>query len=140
MSTAEDHECQFVQGLSIPQYHDTLAPSGSTYYITITIDGLQSTPWQSNDKDVAAMLDELTIEADDKSFVIVLQHGAQQWRHMKTIYYQYQYYHHYHTFHLGFWCDITKYEHNPSTAMLFIQSLSQLQPFCCIDVQNTHLM
>ena len=36
------------------------------------IDGLQSIP----DKDVVAMLDELTIEADEESFVIVLQHGG----------------------------------------------------------------
>ena len=37
------------------------------------IDVLQSIP---NDKDVAAMLDELTIEADEESFVIVHQHGG----------------------------------------------------------------
>ena len=30
----------------------------------------------TNDKDVAAMLDELTIEANEESFVIVLQHGG----------------------------------------------------------------
>ena len=40
------------------------------------IDGLQSIPRDSNDKDVAAMLDELTIEANEESFVIVLQHGG----------------------------------------------------------------
>ena len=40
------------------------------------IDGLQSIPRESNDKDVAAMLDELTIEANEESFVIVLQHGG----------------------------------------------------------------
>ena len=31
---------------------------------------------ESNDKDVAAMLVELTIEANEESFVIVLQHGG----------------------------------------------------------------
>ena len=40
------------------------------------IDGLQSIPRESNEKDVAAMLDELTIEANEESFVIVLQHGG----------------------------------------------------------------
>ena len=40
------------------------------------IDGLQSIPRGSNDKDMAAMLDELTIEANEESFVIVLQHGS----------------------------------------------------------------
>ena len=39
-----------------------------------SIDGLQSIPRESNDKDVVAILDELTIEA--QSFVIVLQHGG----------------------------------------------------------------
>ena len=33
-------------------------------------------PIDSNDKEVAAMLDELTIEAYEESFVIVLQHGG----------------------------------------------------------------
>ena len=37
---------------------------------------LQSIPTESNDKDVAAMLDELTIEPNKESFVIVLQHGG----------------------------------------------------------------
>ena len=41
-----------------------------------SIDGLQSIPRGSNDKDVAAMLDELTIEANEEYFVIVLQHGG----------------------------------------------------------------
>ena len=49
------------------------------------IDGLQSIPRESNDKDVAAMLDELTIEANEESFVIVLQHGGNDVI-MKTIY------------------------------------------------------
>ena len=40
------------------------------------IDGLQSIPRESNNKDVAAMLVELTIEADEESFVIVIQHGG----------------------------------------------------------------
>ena len=31
---------------------------------------------ESNDKDVAAMLDELTTEANEESFVILLQHGS----------------------------------------------------------------
>ena len=33
-------------------------------------------PRGSNDKDVVAMLDELTVEANEESFVIVLQHGG----------------------------------------------------------------
>ena len=41
----------------------------------IIIDGLQSIPRESNDKDVVAMLDELTIEANEESFVTILQHG-----------------------------------------------------------------
>ena len=41
-----------------------------------TMDGLQSIPRGSNDKDAAAMLEELTIEANEESFVIVLQHGG----------------------------------------------------------------
>ena len=41
-----------------------------------TIDGLQSIPRESNDKDVAAMLDELTIEAGEESFVIAHQCGG----------------------------------------------------------------
>ena len=40
------------------------------------IDGLQAIPRESNDKDMAAMLDELTIEANEESFVIFLQHGG----------------------------------------------------------------
>ena len=40
------------------------------------IDDLQSIPTDFNHKDVAAMLDEQTIEADEESFVIVLQHGG----------------------------------------------------------------
>ena len=39
-------------------------------------DGLQTIPRESNNKDVAAMLVELTIEANEESFVIVLQHGG----------------------------------------------------------------
>ena len=31
---------------------------------------------KSNDKGVAAMLDELTIEANEESFIVVLQHGG----------------------------------------------------------------
>ena len=37
---------------------------------------LQSIPRESNGKDVAAMLVELTIEANEESFVIFLQHGG----------------------------------------------------------------
>ena len=42
----------------------------------LSANGLQSIPRESNDKDMAAMLDELTIEANEESFVIVLQHGG----------------------------------------------------------------
>ena len=44
--------------------------------LKVCIDGLQSLSRESNEKDVAAMLDELTIEANEASFVIVLQHGG----------------------------------------------------------------
>ena len=37
---------------------------------------MQSIPRESNNKDVAAMLVELTIEANEESFVIVHQHGG----------------------------------------------------------------
>ena len=40
------------------------------------MDGLQSIGRDSNDKDMAAILDELTIEANEESFVIVLQHSG----------------------------------------------------------------
>ena len=40
------------------------------------MDGLQPIPRESNDKDVAAMVDNLTLEANEESFVIVLQHGG----------------------------------------------------------------
>ena len=40
------------------------------------LDGLQSVPREPNDKDAAVMLDELTIEANEEPFVIVLQHGG----------------------------------------------------------------
>ena len=39
-------------------------------------DGLQSIPRESNDKDVVAMLVELTIEPNQESFVIVVQYGS----------------------------------------------------------------
>ena len=42
----------------------------------VNIDGLQPIPRESKEKDVAAMLDELTIEPNEESFVIVLQHGG----------------------------------------------------------------
>ena len=45
-------------------------------FVCAYIDDLQPIPRESNDKDVAAMLDELTIEANEESFVIVLQHGG----------------------------------------------------------------
>ena len=44
--------------------------------VSVPIDGLQSIPRKSNDKDVAAMLVEVTIEANEESFVIVHQHGG----------------------------------------------------------------
>ena len=45
-------------------------------YVIASILDLQSIPRESNNKDVAAMLDELTIEANEESFVIVHQHGG----------------------------------------------------------------
>ena len=50
--------------------------SSSLCVDTLTLDSLQSILRESSDKDVAAMLVELTIEADEESFVIVLQHGG----------------------------------------------------------------
>ena len=44
--------------------------------LKIRILDLQSIPRESNNKDVAAMLVELTIEANEESFVIVHQHGG----------------------------------------------------------------
>ena len=44
-------------------------------FISCILD-LQSIPRESNNKDVAAMLVELTIEANEKSFVIVHQYGG----------------------------------------------------------------
>ena len=46
-----------------------------TKKLTLILD-LQSIPRESNNKDVAAMLVELTIEANEESFVIVHQHGG----------------------------------------------------------------
>ena len=43
---------------------------------TYSILDLQSIPRESNNKDVAAMLVELTIEANEESLVIVHQHGV----------------------------------------------------------------
>ena len=40
------------------------------------MDGLQSIPRESNDKDMVAMLDKVKIQANEESFVIVLQHGS----------------------------------------------------------------
>ena len=40
------------------------------------IDGLQPIPGESKKKNMAAILDELTIESDEEYFVIVLQHGG----------------------------------------------------------------
>ena len=45
-------------------------------YTLNPMDGLQPIPRESNDKDVAAMLDELIIETNEESFVVVLQHGG----------------------------------------------------------------
>ena len=50
--------------------------SSKTHKAVPSVDGLQSIPVDSNHKDVAAMLDELTIEANEESFVIVLRHGG----------------------------------------------------------------
>ena len=44
---------------------------------------MQSISRESNDKDMVAMLDELTIEANEESFVIGLQHGES--RNMRRI-------------------------------------------------------
>ena len=44
--------------------------------ISSPIDGLQSISQDSNDKDITAMLVELTIETNEESFVVVPQHGG----------------------------------------------------------------
>ena len=55
----------------------TLLPTNQQGQTILDVDGLQSIPGESNDKDVVAILDELTIlEANEESFVIVLQHGG----------------------------------------------------------------
>ena len=51
----------------------------------LPIDGLQSIPGVSNERYMAAMLDELTTEDNEESFVIVLQHGGSD-KKMQTIY------------------------------------------------------
>ena len=56
------------------------------------MNGLQSIPRESNDKDVAAMLDGLTIEAKEESFVIVLQHGGNDVTCKRSISYFYHMY------------------------------------------------
>ena len=49
-----------------------------SYFIYVLKDPCRwfAIPRESNDKDMAAMLDERTIEANEESFVIVLQHGG----------------------------------------------------------------
>jgi hypothetical protein len=47
-----------------------------TIYCLTAILGLQSFPRESKDKDMAAMLDDITKEANEKYFVNVLQHGG----------------------------------------------------------------
>ena len=42
----------------------------------LCVDGLQPFHRESKEKDVVAMLVELTIESIEKSFVIVLHHGG----------------------------------------------------------------
>ena len=64
---------------SVPLNYTDYRQSGTRRHLLVTrttIDGFQSIPRESNDKDVAAMLVELTIEANEESFVIVLQHGG----------------------------------------------------------------
>ena len=64
---------------SVPLNYTDYRQSGTRRNLLVTrttIDGFQSIPRESNDKDVAAMLVELTIEANEESFVIVLQHGG----------------------------------------------------------------
>ena len=63
----------------VPSFWNWPLISGSRFCcftVATCINGLQSIPRESNDKDVAAMLVELTVEANEESFVIVLQHGG----------------------------------------------------------------
>ena len=48
----------------------------SKHKLLVNIDGLQRISREWKKKDMAAMLDELTIEANEESFVIVLQYGG----------------------------------------------------------------
>ena len=50
-------------------------PALSTSLLLPLIGGLQPILRESKEEDTAAMLDELTIEANEESFVIVLQNG-----------------------------------------------------------------
>ena len=58
------------------QYYMDLVMATGIEGLVLLIDGLQSISRESNDKDVAAMLVELTIEANEESFNVVLQHGG----------------------------------------------------------------
>ena len=62
--TCKQHQIIFVQ-----------IPHTNSQILTPILD-LQSIPRELNNKDVAAMLVELTIEANEESFVIVHQHGG----------------------------------------------------------------
>ena len=48
----------------------------NSYKLSIHILDLQSIPRESNNKDMAAMFGELTVEANEQSFVIIHQHGG----------------------------------------------------------------
>ena len=58
------------------QYYMDLVMATGIEGLVLLIDGLQSISRESNGKDVAAMLVELTIEANGESFNVVLQHGG----------------------------------------------------------------
>jgi hypothetical protein len=45
-------------------------------WFCLVILGLQSFPRECEDKDMAAMLDDITKKANEKSFVNILQHGS----------------------------------------------------------------
>ena len=62
--------------LALPGIDEEDLPLASTTPLEVRRKVLQSIPRVSNDKDVVAMWDELTIEANEESFVTVLQHGG----------------------------------------------------------------
>ena len=75
--TNETSQCSFRDGSHIKIGHSSVSQNDTLGYT----DGLQSVPRESNDKDVATMLD------NEGSFVIVLQHGGNDVTCKRSIHY-----------------------------------------------------